>query len=82
MEKTPSELFSFPRFLFLRAADRCHLKLQRYFLIVKGRAGGGWRDRGTCGWVVKWAAGREESNEETASGTGYKVWCVFWGRVW
>lgn len=43
---------SFPRFLFLCAADRCHLKLQRYFLIVKGRAGEGWRDRRT-GWVVE-----------------------------
>lgn len=56
-EKTPSELFSFLRFLFLCAADRCHLKLQRYFLIVKGRAGGGWMDRRVGGWLGGWCNG-------------------------
>ena len=38
-EKLPLNSFLSPRFLFLGAADRCHLKSQRYFLIVKGRAG-------------------------------------------
>lgn len=49
---TPSELFSGCCF-FSAPADRCHLKLQRYFLIVKGRAGGKWRDRGAWGLMEK-----------------------------
>lgn len=52
---------SFCWILLLHTTDTCHLKSRRYFFFwLKGRAGGGWRDGETAGWLGGWQNGTAE----------------------